>query len=95
MKKQSSILGTAFVAVAIVILVGILAVVFASLLDYPNWSTALGTILVLFAFFEVIGRLSPESRTPPSIQFLRLSNRDKVIYVIAFISLFLFVVFIK
>jgi hypothetical protein len=95
LKKQPSILVTALIAVAIVILVGILAVVFTSLLDYPKWSTALGTILVLFAFFEVIGRLAPESRTPPSIQFLRLSNRDKVIYVIAFIGLFLFVVFIK
>ncbi len=83
MKKRLSFVPTLIIGLAVLFLIGTIAVWVIGKFNLPNWVTALFSMAGIYSFIEVIGRIGPQEIEPPSIRFMKLSAKDRTVLVVA------------
>src|SRR5690349_12973645 len=87
MKTRFSFIPTVIIALVIVALIGASAVLLVSRFSFPDWISIIFSIAGVYIFFEMVSRLGPKAMEAPSTRFLRLSRKDKVVFVVALVAL--------
>jgi hypothetical protein len=87
MKKRLSFLSAVILGLIVVFLIGAIVIWGKGEFNLPDWVTPLASMIAVFLFLEVIGRLGPQKIEPPSIKFMKLSPKDRIVFVVALLAL--------
>ena len=60
-------------------------------LGLPEWITLIIAAVIILVSYEFVGRLGPEKFDAPISHFLKLSQRDKVVFLVGPLALFVIV----
>lgn len=77
--KKELILFIVFIATFLFIVLGYWL---TEIYDWPGWVRGIFSFAALFSFTEIIPRLGPEKRETPLARLLRLSRREKTVFLI-------------
>jgi hypothetical protein len=89
MKKRLTFFPT--VGLMLLVFFGVIAfgVLLLEIFHLPDWITPFISIVGAYLLFEVIARPGPGEIEPPSIKFMKLSIRDRIVLVVAILTLFI------
>jgi len=86
MKKRLSFLPTVGLMLLVFFVVVAFDVSLLQIFNLPDWITPLISLVGAYLLFEVIARRGPGEIEPPSIRFMKLSTRDRVVLVVAVLA---------
>lgn len=89
MKKRFSLIPTVIIGLATVFLILSAAVWVLVTFRLPSWISSLFVMVAVFSFIEIVGHLGPKDFDTPIAAFLRLQVKDKIVLLIAFLTLFI------
>jgi Kef-type K+ transport system membrane component KefB len=87
MKKRLSFLPATMVGLMVMFVLGMLSVWILGKFNLPDWVAPLLGGFSMLLFFETVGRVGPQEIDTPTIRFLKLSRRDRVVTVVATLAL--------